>query len=94
MEEVPAALVAAVEVDAVCGLEAVHEFAKITGRRFEHQVNVIAHQAEHVQANFMGLDAAGQAIEKMLAITVVKKDLPPIIAAYGNVIDSTFIFNS
>ena len=94
LEEVPAALVAAVEVDAVRGLEAVHEVAEIARRRLDHQVDVIGHQAEHVQANVMGLDAVSQAVEKPLAVAVVEEDVPPIIPANGDVIDSAFIFNS
>ena len=57
-------------------------------------MNVICHEAEHVQANVMGLDAVSQAVEKPLAVAVVEKDVPPIISANGGVIDSAFIFNS
>jgi len=57
-------------------------------------VKVIRHQAEHVQANVMGLDAVSQAVKKPLAVSVVEENVPPIIAANGDVIDSAFIFNS
>jgi hypothetical protein len=42
----------------------------------------------------VGLDAVSQAVEKALPVAVVAKDIPPIVPANGNVIDSTFIFNA
>jgi len=42
----------------------------------------------------MSLDAVSQAVKKPLAVAVVEEDVPPIIPANGNVIDSAVIFNS
>ena len=94
LEQVPAALMAAVEVDAVCRLESVHELAEIARRRLEHQVDVVRHQAEHVQANLVKLDAVGQAVEETVAVAVVDENVPPIVPANGNVIDCALILNA
>ena len=71
-----------------------HEFAEIARRRLKHQVNVIGHQAEHVKADFVRLDAVSQAVAEALPVAVVAKDVPAIVPANGNVIDCALVFNA
>ena len=47
-----------------------------------------------VKSHLVCLDAVGQAVEKTLPVAAVEEDVPPIVPASGNVIDSTLVFNS
>ena len=55
---------------------------------------MVGHEAEHVQAHFVGFDAVAEAIAEALAVAVVVEDAPPIVAASGNAIDRALVFNA
>lgn len=93
LQEMPATIVTAVEVDGVGRFETVHELPEVGPRRLDHQVDVVGHEAEQVQTRLEPLDALAEHAQKPLAVGVIVEDRPPFVAPGRHVIHGPFVFD-
>ena len=87
LQEVAQAMVAAVEADGVGAVEPVHEGREVSLGGAEEEVIVVGHEAEGEEMELkarVGLFEQGQA---GVAVVVVEKDVLPVVAPRGHVID-------
>ncbi|MEN6335925.1 MAG: hypothetical protein ABFE01_16855 [Phycisphaerales bacterium] len=82
-----------IEVHGVRRLDAVHELGEVGPRRFEHQVDVVPHEAKQVQPHLESLDALAQHAQKSLAIGVVDEDGPPFVPSGRHMVHGPFVFD-
>ena len=88
LEQVAAAAVAAVEDDGVAGEHAAHDGGEGRTAGAQEQVEVVRHEAPGEQARAGGLDAAGEALEKLLSIAVMLEDDAAFDTAGDHVVQS------
>ena len=69
------------------GLQALHEVRDIGQGCFDQQMEVIAHQAVHVQADAVPIDTLEQTAQKPLPVTLIAEDALAAIAAHKDVVD-------
>ena len=84
----------AIEPLGVDAVELLHATREIGLRRLDKEMVVIGHQAVGMTDPAKPLNSACENFQKTHSIDVVKKDLSTSIPATGNVIHSTFVFDS
>lgn len=89
--EVPDAVMAAVEGCGVADIEVPHKFGKISLRSLHDHMKVIAHQHISVDPNLVNPNGGPELIEKNRPIPVIGKNIPPLIAAAGDMIKGSWI---
>jgi hypothetical protein len=87
LEEVPDAVVAAVEGRGVAAEEPAHRAGQRCGAGPEQEVHVVRHEAPGIEAQVAGRDAGGEAIEEVVAVTIVGEDGAAFDAAHDDVVE-------
>ncbi len=94
LHEMATATMPFVVVYCICRLESLHETTQITSRCFQNKMDTIGHQGIQIQTDIIPLYTLSQCLNESFAISICLKKSFPLIATYGYVLDSTFIFDS
>ena len=78
----------------VSGQNRLHEPAQIGTRGFQHEMQVIIHQAKHVYPHRVRAHALCQARIEQVAILIIPEYVLLRVPAHRHVIDCTGVFNS
>ena len=69
-----------------------HETAEIRLRRFQYEVDVVAHEAEQIEPHVEPPHAVCQRLEEPPAVGILLEDDTPVVAPRRDVVNRTFVF--
>jgi hypothetical protein len=94
VDQMPDPVVTKILISGIPRLNIVHEPTQVSFWSFEHEVNMVTHETEHVEADFVQVHAFAESLLKTPPITVVAKDGSSLVPAHGDVVNCPFVFQS
>jgi len=92
--EVPDSLVPAIEGTGVGDVEMAHEFAEVAEWCLYQEMKVIAHQDVSMELDGIDVNGLGNEAQENPPVLIVFKDIPPLVATAGYVVNGAGILDA
>ena len=89
LKQMADAMVTAVEINSVAGIEALHEVFEIALHRLQQQMEMIGHQHIAMQLDVVAIEIIGEDFKKFEAIPVIPENVFPFVPTTGYMMPTT-----